>query len=75
MKISKSLRKVIKYKTMNRRLSSIIKSLEERKENFYIKFGSKYSNWTVTELKTQMALNSDRILFLRGKILEVKRES
>lgn len=69
---SKSLRKVIKYKTMNRRISNIVKHLEDKKEIFYIKFGSQYSNWTVTELKAQMALNSKRILFLRSKILEAK---
>lgn len=73
MKISKSLRKVIVYKTMNRRISSIIKDLESKKENFYFKSGSQYSNWTVTELKAQMAINSNRILFIRSKMLEVKR--
>lgn len=72
---SKSLRKVIKYKTMNRRISSIVKHLESEKESFYIKFGSQYSNWTVSELKAQMSLNSKRILFLRSKILESKNES
>lgn len=73
MKISKSLRKVIVYKTMNRRISSIIKELEGKKENFYFKSGSQYSNWTVFELKAQMAINSKRILFIRSKMLEVKR--
>lgn len=73
MKKSKSLRKVIVYKTMNRRISSIIKDLESKKENFYFKSGSQYSNWTVTELKAQMAINSNRILFIRSKMLEVKR--
>lgn len=73
MKISKSLRKVIVYKTMNRRISSIIKELEGKKENFYLKSGSQYSNWTVFELKAQMDINSNRILFIRSKMLEVKR--
>ena len=75
MKISKSLRKIIVYKTMNRRISSILKGLKANKENFYFKSGSKYSNWTQTELKAQMLINSNRILFIRSKILEVNRGS
>lgn len=75
MKISKSLRKVIVYKTMNRRISSIINDLDGKKEIFYSKSGSQYNNWTVTELKGQMLINSKRILFIRSKILEVKRGS
>lgn len=75
MKLSKSLRKIIVYKTMNRRLSQIIKHLKQEGELFYFKSGSKYKNWTVSELEFQMKYNSDRILFIRSKMLEVKRGS
>lgn len=70
---NKSMRKIIRYKTFNRRISSIVKHLENNKEAFYVKCGSQFYGWTVSELKRRMKINSDRIIFIRRKLLEGKR--
>ena len=72
MKISKSLRKIIVYKTMNRRISAIIKTLEKDEKDVYFKSGSQYNGWPIWELKSRMLSNSNRILFIRAKMKESK---
>lgn len=72
MKISKSLRKIIVYKTINRRISAIIKTLEKDDKDVYFKDGSKYNGWPIYALTSRMLSNSNRILFIRAKMKESK---